>query len=256
MVDSNIKEKEDFGLSLEDMVKAGMHFGHKPSKLHPKMRPYVYGVKKTTHIIDLEKTVEEFNKALRYIQKLLQQGKTLLLVGTKIQCKELVKETALECNLPYVNERWLGGFFTNFDVMRKRIKHFKDFREKIQSRDFESYTKKEQLKMEKDLRNLETKFAGVENLENLPDAIFICDLSKNDLALKEAKRKSIPVISITDTDVDPSTVDYPIPANDDAVSSVKYILEKVREVILGTEVVGSREIKEENKEHKENKEGL
>jgi len=231
---AEVKEKTkkvDFKLDTEEMAQAGVHFGHRTSRVHPKMQPYLYGVRNTVHIIDLEKTKEKFEEALKFIQELISENKILLLVGTKIQVKDLVKEIAKDCSLPYVNERWLGGTFTNFEIIKKRIEYFKDLEKKKAEGELEKYTKKERAKIDQELRDLEIKFGGIKDLEKLPDAIFVIDMKKDDLAVKEARMKGIKVIGISDTNVDPTLADYPIPANDDAISSVKYILEKVKEVI-------------------------
>ena len=227
------KIKEDnFNLSLEEMAEAGLSFGHRTSKVHPKMKPYIATVKNTVHLIDLEKTKEEFVKTLKYIKELVKEGKTLLLIGTKVQFKDLVKETAKEAGIPYVVRRWLGGTFTNFKIIRKRIDYFKELEEKKEKGEFKKYTKKEQLDLEREIKNLEEKFGGIKNMEKLPEAILALDIRKNGLAIKEAKSKGIKVIAVADTNVDPSLADYIIPANDDAISSVKYILEKVKGVII------------------------
>ncbi len=220
--------KKDFKLDLREMVKAGLHFGHRTSKLHPKMKPFIFGTKKTVHIIDLEKTSEMFEKTLGFINKTVSEGKTILFVGTKVPHKELVKSLALECDLPYVIERWIGGTITNFKVIRKRIEYLQELREK----DFEGYTKKERLDTEKEIHDLEVKFGGIEKMEKLPDAVFVCDIWKDDLPVREAKRVGIPVIAICDTNTDPDSVDWAIPANDDAISSVRYMLDKIQETIL------------------------
>ena len=224
-------KKTDFKIDTEEMAKAGVHFGHRTSRIHPKMKPYLYGVRNTVHIIDLEKTKEKFEEALKFIQELISENKILLIVGTKIQVKNLVKDMAKDCNLPYVAERWLGGTFTNFEIIKKRIEYFKDLEKKKAGGELEKYTKKERAKIDQELRDLEIKFGGIKDLEKLPDAIFVLDMKKDNLAVKEARMRGIKVIGISDTNVDPSLADYPIPANDDAISSVKYILEKVREVI-------------------------
>lgn len=229
------KEKvttNNFQINLEEMAKAGLHFGHKTSKCHPKMKPYLVGVRNTIHIIDLDKTAEKLKEALKFIQELVSQNKILLLIGTKIQVKDLVKEIATELGLPYVNERWLGGTLTNFEVIKKRIDYFKDLEKKRVEGSFEKYTKKERAKIDQELKDLEIKFGGLKNLERLPDAIFVLDMRKDETAIREAKRKGIKIISISHTNTDPTLADYPIPANDDAISSVKYILEKVKEAIL------------------------
>ena len=225
-------KETDFELNIEEMARAGLHFGHRTSKCHPKMKPYLAGVKNTIHIIDLEKTAQKLKEALRFIQELILENKILLIVGTKIQIKDLVKEVATELNLPYVNERWLGGTFTNFEVIKKRIDYFKDLEKKRAEGDFEKYTKKEKAKISQEIKDLEIKFGGLRNLERLPDAIFVSDMKKDETAIREAKRKGIKIIGIAHTNIDPTLADYPIPVSDDAISSVKYILEKVREAIL------------------------
>ena len=218
--------------AIEEMTKAGLHFGHKTSKTHPKMRQYIAGVRNTVHMFDLAKTKEKLQKALAYIQSLRAEGKTLLLVGTKIQVKNLVKETAAACNLPYVSDRWIGGTLTNFGTIAKRIEYFRGLEQKKETGELEKYTKKEQLGIAEEMKNLELHFGGLRSLSKLPDAVFICDLDKNQLALREAKNKGIPVVAVVDTNIDPTLVDYVIPANDDAQSSVQYILGKVQELYV------------------------
>jgi small subunit ribosomal protein S2 len=229
-----LKAKGGFNLDVEEMAGAGLHFGHKTSKTHPKMAPYLFGVRNAVHIIDLEKTKEKLEEALKFIQELVSENKVLLLVGTKVQAKDLVKNMAIECGLPYVYNRWLGGTFSNFGIIQKRVAYFKDLENKKATGELEKYTKKERLGFDKELKDLEIKFGGIKNLEKLPDAIFVCDMIEDELAVKEAKMKGIKVIAICHTNIDPTAVDYPIPASDDAVSSVKYILDKVKETILSS----------------------
>lgn len=229
-------EEDEFKLDVEEMAKFGLHFGHKTSKVHPKMMPFIFGVRNTVHIIDLEKTREKFKEALKFIQQLVSEGGTILFVGTKTQIKDLVKEIAVECGFPYINERWLGGTFTNFKTMRKRVEHLLDLEKKKSEGYFEKYTKKERIKIEKEIKKLEKKFGGIKKMEKLPEAIFVCDMVKDKLAIKEARINGIKIIAISDTNADPTLADYPIPANDDAISSVKYILEKVKEVIKNSKL--------------------
>ena len=225
-------EKNDFKIDIEEMTQAGVHLGHRTSRFHPKMKPYLFGTRNTTHVIDLEKTAEKLNQALEFISQIISEGKVLLLVGTKIQAKDMVKTTAEECQLPFISERWLGGTFTNFETIKKRIDYFKDLEKKKIQGELEKYTKKERIDIDKELRNLEIKVGGIKNLTKLPEAIFVMDMRKDNLAIKEAKNKNVKVIAIADTNVDPSNADYPIPANDDATSSLAYILGKVKEVVL------------------------
>ncbi len=224
-------KKASLNLKTEEMAQAGLHFGHKSSKIHPKMKPYLYGVRNGVHIIDLEKTAEKLKEALNFIKEAVAQGKIILTVGTKIQAKALVKQTAEECGLPYITERWLGGTLTNFETIKKRIDYFKDLERKKKEGELENYTKKERIKFDEELKNLEIKFGGIKTLDKIPDIVFVLDMQKDDLAIKEAKAKDVKVVALADTNVDPTLADYPIPANDDAMLSVKYILEKVKETI-------------------------
>jgi len=230
-IESKIKK---YGISIEEMAKNGLAFGHKTSRLHPKMAPYVALVKDGVHVIDLNKTADCLTTALEVIENLIKEGKSMILVGTKPHFKELVKSVAEECGLCYVNERWIGGTFTNFPEIKKRIDYFKKLEEQTKSQDFSKYTKKEQLKILKEVEKLRTKFEGIKKLEKLPDLVFVLDIKKDLLAVQEAKKKGVNVIAIVDTNVDPSLIDYPIPANDDAMSSVKYILDKIKDVIKNT----------------------
>jgi len=221
-------------LNTEDMEKAGLHFGHAVSRLHPKMKPYVSGIKNNVHIIDLKKTAEEFERALKYIAKLTGEGKIILFVGTKPQMKQFAREAAEACNMPYVTERWLGGTFTNFETIVKRVQYFKDLEIKRAQGFFEKHTKKERLNIDKEIASLKVKFEGIRNMDKLPEAALILDMREDETAVREAKRKGVKVIGVADTNVDPNFADYPIFANDDAISSVKYILEKVKETILNS----------------------
>jgi small subunit ribosomal protein S2 len=224
-------EKNQFNIDIGEMKQAGLHFGHKPSRVHPKMKPYLDNIKGTVHIIALDKTAEKLEEALRFIQELISENKTLLLIGTKIQAKDLVKTYATECSLPFINERWVGGTFTNFEIIKKRLNYFKDLEKKKETGELEKYTKKEKAKIDQEIRNLEIKFGGIKNMERLPDAIFVLDIKKDDLAVKEARMKGIKIIGVADTNTDPTLIDFPIPANDDAILAIKYILEKVKEII-------------------------
>lgn len=230
------KPEDVFGISVEEMAKAGVQLGQRTSRTHPKMLPYIFGVRNTIHIIDLEKTAVKLKEALEFIQKLASEGKIILFVGTKFQVKDLVRQVAQECSMPYVVERWLGGTFTNLWVIAKRIEYFKELERKKTEGELEKYTKKERMKIDQELKALEEKFGGIKELSRLPDAVFVCDMRKDHGAIKEARMKSIPVISICDTNCDPTLANYPIPANDDAISSVKYILNKVKDVILKARV--------------------
>ena len=223
-------------LNIEEMQNAGLNFGHRVSKLHPKMKNYVSGIKNNVHMIDLEKSAREFDRALKFIAELIKEGKTILFVGTKIQVKSFVRGAAESCGMPYVSERWLGGTFTNFETILKRIQHFKDLESRKTKGDFEKYTKKERMKLDQEIASLKVKFEGIKNMARIPEAVLILDIRKDLTCVREAKRKGIKIVGIVDTNIDPTLADYPIPANDDAISSVKFILDKIQEVILNSKV--------------------
>ena len=222
---------DEVKIDVDEMLASGLGVGHTVSRLHPKMKDYVSGIKNNTNVIDLEKTAKELSRALKFISNIIADNKKIIFVGTKIQIKELVKKAAEDCDVPYVSERWLGGIFTNFTTISKRVEYFKAMENKKSIGEFEKYTKKERLKIDKELESLRVKFEGIKNMTKLPEAVFIADLKKDIICAREAKIKGIFIVAITDTNVDPTIVDYPIPANDDAISSVKYILDKVSETV-------------------------
>jgi len=222
-----------FGITSKDVIEAGLCFGHKRSRCNPKMKPYISGMKGTIQIIDANEIVSKLTEALDYIQKIVSERKILLLVGTKVQFRDLIKQTALECDLPYVADRWVGGTFTNFKIIKQRVDYLKSLEEKEKKGELEKYTKKERIEFDKEIQRLREKFDGLKNLDRLPDAVFIASLYQDKLAAKEAKKMNIPTIAIVDTDADPTLVDWPILGNDDAISSLKYILGKIKQVIKG-----------------------
>ena len=219
------------------MEKAGVNLGHKVSKLHPKMKPYVSGIKNGVHIFDLEKTTKELEKALAFISKIVSEGKSIVFIGTKIQLRGIVQDAAKELGIPYVTERWLGGTFTNFETIQKRVSYFKDLEKKKETGELAKYTKKEQLDFDKEIASLKTKFDGIRNMAKLPEAVLIFGLDKDLTCAKEAKIKGIKIISVVDTNVNPDMVDYLIPANDDAISSVRYIIDIVKQIIQNSKTV-------------------
>ncbi len=223
-------------ISVEEMAQAGLHLGHRTSKIHPKMKEYIIGERNGVHMIDLEKTAVKLKEALNFVAKIVSEGKVLLLVGTKPQIKNIAKQIAIDCEIPYITERWLGGTFTNFATLKNRVNYFKDLEKKKESGELMKYTKKERADFDKEIKKLEIKFGGVKNVEKIPDAIFVLDMRKDDLAVKEARKKNVTVIGIADTNIDPTIADLAIPANDDAISAVKYILEKLKETILKSKI--------------------
>jgi small subunit ribosomal protein S2 len=218
--------------SVEEMTKAGLQFGHNKSRVHPKMKPFILGVRNTIFLIDLDKVKDKFEAALEYLRTQAAEGKMILIVGTKTQFKKSVKTMAAEVDIPYVSERWLGGTFTNFKIIKKRIEYYKDQERKAAAGEFEKYTKKEQSEIQKEIKVLEKKLGGIKMMEKMPDTIIVLDMKKDKLAVKEAQENNIKVVGIADVNIDPDTADYPIIANDDSVSSVGYILGKIKESIL------------------------
>lgn len=211
-------------VTLEDMLKSGVHFGHQKSRRNPKMDQYIFTTRKGINILDLQKTKDKLEEALEFIKKLKGEGKQILLVGTKLQAKDLVKGAADASGMPYVVERWLGGTFTNFKVIRGRTRYLVESQEKMERGEFKKYTKFEQMKKAEELEKMEKRMGGIKHMSELPAAIFATSVKEDALAIAEAKKMGIPVIAIADTNVNPSQVDYPIPANDDAISSLRLIL--------------------------------
>ena len=227
-----IKEENKYKLNIEEMAKAGLHFGHKKASVHPNMSPYLHGLRNSVYLIDLVKTKEKFEGVLDFIDKLVSENKKILVVGTKIQAKELVKEFAQECELSYVDERWIGGTFTNFGVIKKRVNHFKKLKEDKEKGLFDDRTKKELSGINTDLKIFERRFGGIKNLDRIPDAVLILSMKKDMITVKESRDKGVTIIGVADADVNPALANYFVPANDDSIASIKYVLEKIKKVIL------------------------
>lgn len=219
--------------SIEQMLKSGMHFGHRTSKWHPKMAPFIFGKRNGVHIIDLVQSKQKFEDALAFMTKLTEEGKTILFVGTKMQVKELIKKTATDLNQPYICEKWMGGTLTNFLVIKKLIKKYKDLLDDKSTGKLSRYTKKEQLEISREIEKLELKVGGLTNMNKLPDALFIWDIKIEKTAILEAKKKNIPVVAICDTNTNPTGIKYPIPSNDDATKTIKLVLNAIKDTLSG-----------------------
>ncbi len=207
-----------------DMLKAGVHFGHTNSKWHPNMEPYIYTSKQNVHIIDLETTLKQLEKAVKAVQELTAAGKTVLFVGTKQQAASIIEKYAKECDMPYVTTRWLGGLLTNYKVVSGVPKKLTKLKKDRESGELKKYTKKEQLEFDREIERLESLVGGIESLNKVPDALFVVDVKYEKTAVREALQMNVPIIALCDTNVDPSTVEYPIPANDDAVKSIELVV--------------------------------
>ncbi len=226
------KEKKD-EISMMEMLKAGVHFGHKKAKKHPKMEQYIYTVRNEINIIDLGATKSKLNEALECVKEISSKGETILFVGTKKQAKKIIKEMAEKCDMPFVVERWLGGTFTNFDKIATSINRLEKMIEQKESGELEKkYNKKERLEINREIKRLERKFGGIRKMKKLPNAVFIVDVKEDKTAVLESITKKIPIIALVDTNVDPSVINYPIPSNDDAVGAIKLITDMIVETIM------------------------
>ncbi|MCK5081076.1 MAG: 30S ribosomal protein S2 [Candidatus Moranbacteria bacterium] len=223
-IKEKVKKETKYNLSVMELLESGVHFGHKKATRNPKMNPYIFGVRRGVNIINLEKTIQKFQEALGFIEQLVEKNGRIILVGTKKQAKALIKEAAEETKMPYVNERWIGGAFTNFKVISKRLKYLKEQKE-IVSEDKLSYlTKLEKSRLNKEVKNMESRMGGLLGMTQLPEAIFVLDIDKDQIAVREAQKQGIKVVALVDTNNDPDGLDYFIPANNDALSSLRYIL--------------------------------
>jgi small subunit ribosomal protein S2 len=235
------KEREDYfadfdfaklSIDMNTMLKAGVHFGHQKSRKNPKMDEYVFGTRNGVSIIDLQQTVAKVEEATKFIEKLAQEGKEILFVGTKKQVKKLIESAARRCDSSFVIDRWLGGTFTNFSVISARTRFLRDGEAKMKKGEYDKYTKFEQMKIAEELERLERRMGGIKNMMTLPAAIFVTGVIEDDLAIKEAIKRNIPIIALTDTNVNPANIDYPIPANEDAVSSLRLMIAYITKAIL------------------------
>lgn len=225
--------------NLEEMFKSGVHFGHSKSRKNPGMDEYIFGTRNGINILDLEKTINKLKAACDFISKTVASGQEILFVGTKKQAKKLVESAAKRSGMSYVIERWLGGTFTNFDIIAKRTRFLRDGQEKMKKGEYSHYTKFEQMKIAEELSRLEKKMGGIKNMNSLPGAIVVLGVIEDELAIKEAKKKNIPVVAVVDSNINPRDIDYPVPGNDDAVSSLKLMLAyMIKAVLEGKERVG------------------
>ncbi|MBO0790617.1 MAG: 30S ribosomal protein S2, partial [Ktedonobacteraceae bacterium] len=210
-------------ISMKQLLEAGVHFGHQTRRWNPKMQQFIFMDRNGIHIIDLQQTVTRLNEAYNFVKQTVAQGGTILFVGTKKQAQEAVVEEAKRCGMFYVNQRWLGGMLTNFKTIQSRINHLKDLEARRDRGDFERLPKKEVLQMQDEIARLERILGGIKDMRRLPSAIFVIDTRKERTAVLEARRLEIPIVALADTNCDPDEMDYPIPANDDAIRAVRLL---------------------------------
>ncbi|WP_337865784.1 30S ribosomal protein S2 [Ignavibacterium sp.] len=239
-------------VELTQLLEAGAHFGHLTRRWNPKMKPYIFMEKNGIHIIDLKKTQELLTVACEEVSKIAADGKKVLFVGTKKQAKNIIETEARRCGQNWVSERWLGGMLTNFATIRKSVKRLNNIEKQETDGTFDKITKKERLILSREKEKLKKVLEGVESLNKLPGALFVVDVKKEDIAVKEANRLNIPVFAIVDTNCDPDPIDYVIPANDDAVKTIEIIIKQIADSV--TE--GEAKLKEKKAEENAEKERL
>lgn len=218
-------------ISLKEMVQSAVHFGHPTHRWNPKMKSYLYGKRNGIHIFDLKQTAERLVEALEFLNNAARANKTILFVGTKQQSHPMLEEIHKTTQMPIVTDKWIPGLLTNFKTIKKRIQYFKDLKSSDASGGLGKYTKKEQMKLRKKIQDLSSSLSGVEDMEDHPDVLFVVDIVRDQIAVKEARRLKIPVVGIVDSNGDPDMVDYAIPANDDAIKSLEYILGLAKEAL-------------------------
>ena len=235
-------------VTIKELLEAGAHFGHQTSRWHPAMKKYVFTKREGIHIIDLEQTAAMLAKACEFVQQVASEGGTILFVGTKKQAQEAIEQEAKRCGMYYVNQRWLGGVLTNFATIQARIDQLVRLEDQKSRGDFERLLKKEALKLEEGILRLNRQMGGFKEMTNLPNALFIVDPTKERIALAEARRMGIPVVAIVDTNCNPNEIDYPIPANDDAIKAIKLVCSKIADAVIEGKtggVVAQAEVGEE-----------
>lgn len=249
ITNNNLSEFVGHGVAdqeLEAMLKAGVHLGHSKSKNHPSMQEYIFGIRNNISIIDLVKTKEKLGLALQFIQKIIHQGGMILFVGTRPAAQKIIKEVSEKTQMPYFTERWIGGTLTNFKVISKRIEYMEILEKEKASGGFDKYTKKERMKKEEELVKLKKIFDGVRRLRRLPEILFVVNTVEDTTALREAQRSKIPIVALVDTNANIDIIQWPIPANDDALGAVSYMTTRIGDAIWQAQ-------KEKNSQPKEDK---
>ena len=221
-------------VTMKELLEAGVHFGHQVRRWNPKMKEYIFGERNGIYIIDLQKTQRMFREAISFVTNLIAEdkGKTVLFVGTKRQAQDAIREESEKCSQYYVNQRWLGGLLTNFQTVQKSIKRLKDLEAMQTDGRYEKLTKKERIKLDRERESLNKNLSGIKSMTRLPDAIFIIDVKKEEIAVAEANRLGIPIVAVVDTNCSPEGIDYVIPGNDDALRAVRLFASRISDAIL------------------------
>jgi len=219
-------------VTIRDLLEAGVHFGHKKRRWNPKMKPFIFTERQSIHIIDLRKTMEQLEKAYRYVADVASKGGKILFVCTKRQGRDVVEEQAKRAGVFYVTERWLGGTLTNFETIRLRVEYLRELQSMQEGDKWQNLPKKERAKLERLYDKMRRIFDGIKDMETLPDLMYIVDITHEEIALKEAQKLGIPVVALVDTNADPELVDIPIPGNDDAIRSIKIITKVMADAVI------------------------
>ncbi len=230
--------------TIKQLLEAGAHFGHQTSRWHPRMKKYIFTKRDGIHIIDLEQTASFLSKACDFIREVATDGGHILFVGTKKQAQETIEEEAKRCGMYYVNQRWIGGMLTNFATIQSRIDYLVRMEDQQARGEFSRLPKKEALKLEEEIARLNRNMGGIKEMTRLPDALFIIDPTKDRIALAEARRMGIPVVAVSDTNCNPDELDYPIPANDDAIRAIKLVCNKIADAVLEGSAQGMASVEE------------
>jgi small subunit ribosomal protein S2 len=230
-------------ITMKELLEAGVHFGHQTKRWNPRMKEFIFGERNGIYIIDLQKTLKMFKEASRFVQELAADGKIVLFVGTKRQAQDAIAEEATKCGSFYINQRWLGGLLTNWITVQKSVKRLKELDEMATDGRYELLPKKEVIKLERERKHLQANLAGIKNMSRLPDAIFVIDSNKEQIAVREARKLGIPVVAVVDTNCDPTEVDYVIPGNDDALRAIRLFTSKISESIAeGAQLMSDKQI--------------
>lgn len=216
---------------IKEMFENAVHVGHNTRKWNPRMKKYLYGELSGHHVINLEKTYDLFDKALAFLSKLISEGRVILFVSTKPQSVKLLQDLADAVDMPYVVQKWIPGLLTNFPTIKRRIKYLSDLKEQEASGEFSKYTKKEASSLKKTIDKLQLALGGVQKLDKKPDAVFVLDVVRDKIVVTEANKLGVPVVAFVDSNADPTCIDYPVPANDDAIKALKYMLGRMEEVL-------------------------
>ncbi len=219
-------------ITMKELLEAGVHFGHQKERWNPKMKKFIFTERNGIHIIDLQKTLKYFDEAYDYVADLVANGGTILFVCTKKQGQDIVKEEAERCGMFYINKRWLGGTITNFETIKKSIFKLKMLKKMEEEGIFEKLPKKEAMKLKRKKEKLEKYIGGIENMKRIPDALFIVDVVREENAVTEARKAGVPIVALVDTNADPDLIDYPIPANDDAIRAIRLLTSRIADAVL------------------------